>query len=397
MKTKNVNRRDFFRLSATAGAGMLVIPGTTANVLSKSSVSQEEAKIQTRVLGKTGLEIPILSMGVMRADNPNVVRAAYNSGLTHFDTANGYQNGRNEEMLGNFFKDKPRSSFTIATKGKFDYPLTESFEKDFTALLDLSLKRLQMDYVEIFYAHAYDKSEEVTDERVIKLLKQFKADGKARHIGFSTHAHKPELIDAAIQAGIYEVILLSYNFKLNNLKETEEAIERGVKAGIGFVAMKTMTGGVEDAEGKKKINAQACLKWAWQNKNITTAIPGFTNYDEFDACLAAAHNPVISSEEKEYLAMLCNQEMLFCQRCGKCKEACVEHLPIPDLMRAYMYAYGYKNANLSKETLLELNLPDKTCATCDNKCKVQCSSGFDVARKIAAIKPIMQVPNEFLT
>lgn len=396
MKTKNVNRRDFFRLSATAGAGAIILPNATAATLCKSSFS-EEIKIPVRTLGKTGIQLPILSMGVMRADNPNVVRAAYTSGITHFDTANGYQNGRNEEMLGNFFKDKPRDSFTIATKGKFDYPLKDNFEEEFAELLNVSLKRLQMDYVDIFYAHAYDKPEEVTDERVVSLLKKFKADGKTRHLGFSTHAHKPELIDAAIEAGIYEVILLSYNFKLDNLKETQEAIERGVKAGIGFVAMKTMTGGVEDAEGKKKINAKACLKWAWQNKNITTAIPGFTNYDEFDDCLLAAQDPVITSEEKEYLAMLCNQEMLFCQQCGKCREACAEHLPIPDLMRAYMYAYGYKNASLSKETLLELNLPEKTCSTCENSCKVQCSSGFDVARKIAAIKPIMQVPDEFLT
>lgn len=397
MKTKKVNRRDFFRLSATAGAGALIFPNATAATFSNSSILQDDVKIPVRTLGKTGMKIPILSMGVMRADNPNVVRAAYNSGLTHFDTAHGYQNGRNEEMLGSFFKDKPRDSFTIATKGKFDYPLKDSFEKDYTELLDLSLKRLQMDYVEIFYTHALDKPEEITNERVLNLLKKFKADGKIRHIGFSTHAHKPELIDEAINTGVYEVILLSYNFKLDNLKETNEAIERGAKAGVGFVAMKTMTGGVEDAEGKKKINAQACLKWAWQNEHITMAIPGFTNYDEFEECLSAAQHPTITVEEKEYLAALCNQEMLFCQQCGKCTTACVEHLPIPDMMRAYMYAYGYKNANLSKETLLELNLPENTCASCGKSCRVQCSSGFDVARKIASIKPIMQIPNEFLT
>lgn len=396
MKTKNVNRRDFFRLSATAGAGAFLLPNATAATLSKSS-SLEEVKIPVRTLGKTGLQLPILSMGVMRADNPNVVRAAYNSGLTHFDTAHGYQNGRNEEMLGVFFKDKPRESFTIATKGKYDYPLKDDFEEAYTEMLHTSLKRLQMDYVDIFYTHAYEKPEEVLDERVIRLLKKFKADGKVRHIGFSTHAHKPELIDAAIKAGVYEVILLSYNFKLNNLKETNEAIERGAKAGIGFVAMKTMTGGVEDAEGKKKIDAKACLKWAWQNEHITTAIPGFTNYDELDECLLAVQHPAMTSDEKGYLAMLCDQDMLFCQQCGRCKELCPEHLPIPDMMRAYMYAYGYKNASLSKETLMELHLPDNPCDNCHHHCEIGCPSGFDIARKIAAIKPIMHMPDEFLS
>ncbi|MDR1344223.1 MAG: aldo/keto reductase [Tannerellaceae bacterium] len=398
MKNKSVNRRDFLRLSAAAGAGVVVAPSAAASVLSAPKVSKTY-EFPLRTLGRTGMKLPILSMGVMRADNPNVVRAAYNSGITHFDTAHGYQNGRNEEMLGNFFKDKPRDSFTIATKGKFQYPLKDSFEKEFTDLLDLSLKRLQMNHVEIFFTHALERVEEITDERVINLLKKFRDDGKVKHLGFSTHALKPELIHAGIDAGIYDVILLSYNFKLNNLKETEEAIERGVKAGVGFIAMKTMTGAAEDAEGKKKINSQACLKWAWKNENIATIIPGFSNFDELDECLAAGSNPALSTKEKEYLAMLCDKEMLFCQRCGKCGEECAEHLPIPELMRAYMYAYGYKYANLSKETLLELDLPDtkNLCRSCKGECKVKCSSGFDVAAKIAAVTPILQVPDVLLT
>jgi hypothetical protein len=65
-------------------------------------------------------------------------------------------------------------------------------------------------------------------------------------------------------------------------------------------------------------------------------------------------------------------------------------------MRAYMYAYGYKNASLSKETLTELNLEQDACKNCDT-CKVKCTSGFDVSKKIAAITPVMQVPNEFLS
>jgi predicted aldo/keto reductase-like oxidoreductase len=398
MKNKSVNRRDFLRLSAAAGAGALIAP-TAAASLPGTTTASKVNEFPLRTLGRTGMKLPILSMGVMRADNPNVVRAAYNSGITHFDTAHGYQNGRNEEMLGNFFKDKPRNSFTIATKGKFQYPLKDSFEQDFTDLLDLSLKRLQMDYVEIFFTHALEKPEEITNERVINLLKKFKADGKVKYIGFSTHALKPELIHAGIDAGVYDVILLSYNFKLNNLKETDEAIARGVKAGVGFVAMKTMTGAVEDAEGKKKINAQACLKWAWKNENIATIIPGFSNFDELDECLAAANNPALSSSDKDYLAMLCDKEMLFCQRCGKCGEECAEHLPIPELMRAYMYAYGYKYAGLSKETLLELNLSDakNLCRSCAGNCRVKCSSGFDVAAKIAAVTPVLQVPDVLLT
>lgn len=394
MKTNRVNRRDFFRLSATAGVSAMLIPGAAAAHASQATA--DENKFPVRTLGKTGVKLPILSMGVMRADNPNVVRAAYNAGMFHFDTAHGYQNGKNEEMLGKFFADKPRDSFFIATKGQFHYPLKDDFEASCEQLVTLSLQRLNMDHVDIFYAHALSKVEEVKDERIIAALKKLKADGKTRFIGFSTHAGKPELLDAAIEAGVYDVILLSYNFKLNNLKETEEAMARAAKAGIGLVAMKTMTGGTEDAAGKKKINAEACLKWAWKNKHITTIIPGFSNYDELDECLAAARSPKLTTSEQEYLASLCGKEMLYCQQCGKCESQCPEHLPIPDIMRAYMYAYGYKYSRMSKETLAGLDISPDICSNCDT-CKVKCPSGFDVSSKIAAITPVMQVPDEFLT
>ncbi|MDR1370432.1 MAG: aldo/keto reductase [Dysgonamonadaceae bacterium] len=388
----NLNRRNFLRISATAGAGALFLHPAESMALVKKG---NDTKFPTRKLGKTDLELPILSMGVMRADNPSVLRAAYNAGIIHFDTANGYQNGKNEEMVGNVLKGKPRESFVVATKCKANYPYGDNFEKEFTERFETSLKRLQMDYVDIFYAHALGEVGEVDDPRLVALLSKFKKEGKTRYLGFSTHANKPKQIDAAIDAGIYDVILLSYNFKMKQLKETDEAIARGVKAGIGFVAMKTMTGGVADAEGKKKIDAGACLKWAWQNKNITTIIPGFSSYDELEQCIAAANSPDLSNKEKEYLAALCNEELLYCVNCGKCVADCVEHLPIPDMMRAYMYNYGYKQPALSKDTLMELALSDDMCTSCKS-CAVSCTEGFNVQKKIASISGLINVPNEFL-
>lgn len=390
-----MNRRNFLRLSAALGTGALLTPELAAQAV-PGTPETKPAGIPVRALGRTGIKIPVLSMGVMRADNPNLLRAAYNSGIFHFDTAHGYQNGRNEEMIGNFFQGKPRDTYFISTKIKTDYPPKDDFEKDLDEKLAISLARLKMDYVDIFYLHAPRGTEEVSDKRVMAAMEKIKASGKARFIGFSTHAHRPEQLDAAIEAGIYDVVLLSYNFKLKNLEATNAAIERAANAGIGLIAMKTMAGGTEDAEGKKKINAGACLKWAWENKHITTAIPGFTNYDEFEECTAAAQNTGLTPDEHNYLAALCEEEMLFCQQCNSCTGQCPKHLPIPDIMRAYMYAYGYKYARLSKETLQELNLAQHVCADCDS-CLVQCPSGFKVGEKIAAVTPILRIPDEFLS
>jgi predicted aldo/keto reductase-like oxidoreductase len=391
---EKINRRKFLSLSALAGAGAMVAPQTA--MASVKDADARKNKMAVRKLGNTGIEIPILSMGVMRADNPAVVRAAYNSGITFFDTAHAYQKGENEKMLGEFFKDKDRNSFFVATKVKPDLS-SANFETEYEELMNLSLRRLQMDYVDVFYAHALEDTGIVNNPRLIKMLKKFKEEGKIKHIGFSTHANKPAQIDEAIQTGIYEVCLISYNFKLDILPELDAAIQRGADAGMGFVAMKTMVGGVEDAEGKKQVDGAACLRWVWQNRNIATAIPGFTSFDLLDNCLEAAYRPQLDAADKKYLAGLVEKnELLYCQNCGQCVEQCAKSLPIPTIMRAYMYNFGYKYATLSKETLEGTTVNGTECAGCA-KCMVSCPSGFKVAEKIAAITPIVNVPSYFLT
>ncbi len=394
MKKKYINRRNFLRLSATTALGTFFLPAMGKNS-SDGKLLDKGNSIPVRTLGRTGIELPILGLGVDRPDSNNVLRAAYNAGVKHFDTANGYQNGRNEEMVGKTLQGKPRESAFVCTKIYFPYPLQDNFEEDFNSRLEASLKRLRMDYVDGLYIHM-GTAASVKDERVIKVMEKAKTEGKTRFLGFSSHEQNPEVINAAIDVGIYDIALVSYNFKMTNIKEIEAAMERGVKSGMGFITMKAMAGGVEDAEGKKKINAKACLHWVWQNKNITTVIPGLFNYEQLEECLEAAYQPELTVDEKQYLAMLTERELLYCQQCGKCRQQCPKQLPIPDIMRAYMYAYGYKHAQQSKDTLLSLNLSSNPCSDCES-CTVRCPSGFDVAGKIASVTPVTKVPDVFLT
>ncbi|MCK4749840.1 MAG: hypothetical protein KAT15_22445, partial [Bacteroidales bacterium] len=83
---KNLDRRNFLKSSMIgAGGAVLARPAFSA-----SNPVKSRGEIITRKLGKTGLEVPVLSMGVLRADNPNLVKAALDSGITLFDTAHGY-------------------------------------------------------------------------------------------------------------------------------------------------------------------------------------------------------------------------------------------------------------------------------------------------------------------
>jgi hypothetical protein len=86
---------------------------------------------------------------------------------------------------------------------------------------------------------------------------------------------------------------------------------------------------------------------------------------------------------------------LYCQGCRQCLGQCPEHLPIPDLMRAYMYTYDYRNLALAQELVLSLNLPDRVCEDC-GQCPVKCSIGFNVSRKIRDVVRVKDIPEEFI-
>jgi ferredoxin len=86
---------------------------------------------------------------------------------------------------------------------------------------------------------------------------------------------------------------------------------------------------------------------------------------------------------------------LFCQGCGQCLQHCSAELPIPDLMRAYMYAYGYRQPALAHSLLASLELPRQVCEDCSS-CPVVCLNGWNVVEKIRDIVRLRDVPSSFL-
>lgn len=169
---KNINRRGFIRTGITGAAGIVALSPS----LAAASSSGQQENIIYRTLGKTGMKIPVISFGVMRADNPNLCKAAYEKGIKLFDTANGYQNGNNETMLGNLFKNYPRDSFYLATKvipagvDREGKPSSQTTAEDFLEKFNTSLSRLQMDYVDILYVHIVSNPELIEHKPLINTL-----------------------------------------------------------------------------------------------------------------------------------------------------------------------------------------------------------------------------------
>lgn len=394
---KSIDRRGFLKTGLAGAAGIALAPAAIA-----ADLKNPEGEIIYRTLGKTGLRVPVISFGVMRSDNPGLCKAAYEKGIRLFDTANGYQNGNNETMLGNVFKDIPRDSFYLATKVKAagmtreGLPTAETTADDFLAKFSESMSRLKMDYVDILYVHDISNIEYLKYKPILNAVKKLKKDGKARFVGFSTHRNEPAVIEAASESKDWDVILTSYNFLQAYRKELDAAVKKAAAAGIGIVAMKTLAGGgFLDKEKTKPINTGAAIRWVLSNPDIHTTIPGMTQFDQLESNARLLTDISLTEQDKRDLMLAATEPGLFCSGCSKCVGRCPKGLFIPDLMRAYMYAYGYGNTLEAQALLAGLGYGKDPCSDC-TECTVECGRGFSIREKITDVSRLTEVPSDFL-
>jgi predicted aldo/keto reductase-like oxidoreductase len=398
MNKQNWNRRNFIKAGISGSAGLLIVDSVRARQMKKREEAYDK-KFVYRTLGKTGLRLPVVSMGVMNSDNPQLVDAALQAGIVLLDTAHGYQRGRNEEMIGTIIKKYKRDTYVLETKIKPDQsdPAREQLIlEEMMRKLETSLKRLQLDYVDILFLHSADSKTDVLFEPFIRAMGKAKKEGKTRWVGVSTHSNEPEVLDAVVEGKFYDVVLTSYNFKQDHRLEMRNAIARAAAAGVGIIAMKTMAGGFLDKLRIKRVNTRAALKWVLQDENVHTTVPGITNFEQLESNMAVMADLSLSETEKQDLEAGFLMDGLYCQGCRRCVEQCQQRLPIPELMRAYMYAYGYRNYTLAQDLISSLQLRPELCADCQ-QCRVDCAKGFAVAEKIQDITRLQSVPTEFLS
>ena len=397
-----LNRREFLKAGltglATTGAAAVLLADELKKQKKTDKPAGQDNQLQPpggqregfiyRTLGRTGIVLPVVCMGVMNTDSYELVRAALDAGLVHLDTAHNYLRGRSEEVIGQVVKGRPRDSFVVATK----VPPAEGFNEK----LDLSLKRLGLDYVDILYLHNLTKREVALAPENMAMIQAAKKAGKARFIGVTTHGNEPEVIRAAVEAKIYDVVLTGYNFRKDYIKDLDAAIEEATAAGLGIIAMKTLAGGFWDKQRTQPINTKAALKWAMNNPKITTSVPGMTTFDQLKSNLEVAKDLKLTPQELQDLKLgqTANLSGLYCQGCQRCLPQCPKSLPIPDVMRAYMYAYGYRNLQAAHELIAELDLPDNPCAGCD-ECSVSCAFKFNVRERLVDINRLKTVPGDF--
>jgi len=151
------------------------------------------AAMRKRPLGDSGIEVSAIALGswltygvgVARDQTEACTKAAFEAGITFFDTANVYGRGAAERAWGEILADYPRDSYVLATKAYFPMSATDRglSKPQIHKQLDASLKRLNTDFVDLFQCHRYD--EDTPLEETMEALTEVVQQGKARHVGFS--------------------------------------------------------------------------------------------------------------------------------------------------------------------------------------------------------------------
>lgn len=399
------SRRDFLKMATSGLAGAALLSSSTCSPGSKKK-SEKVGKFVYRTLGRTGLKLPVVSMGSSYAIN--LVQTALDEGIVHIHTSSGYSERNHERLLGQVFQDRPRDSFVIATSPDLPYPFEdrsgpsadlgkEASPGLISESIEGSLRRLQLDYVDIYYLASIGNRETALYEPYIEAFGKLKKDGKTRFTGIITHENEPEVIRAAIESGVWDVVVTAFNFRQSHREEVRTAIREAAAAGLGVVAMKTQAGVYWDRARKKKINMKAALKWVLNEENVHTTIPAFSNYEEMNDDLSIMEDLSLTKEEKRDLEL--GEEMgysgCYCQQCKNCLAQCPGGVDIPILMRGYMYAFAHQQPKKARELLRSWKPEEVACKDC-SKCGVECSLGLDVRSRALDIARILEVPEEFL-
>jgi aryl-alcohol dehydrogenase-like predicted oxidoreductase len=379
MLLKMMGRRKFIKTISSTLFG--IAAPNILRVRSSSGKSEKMPNLEYRTLGKTGLKVTVVSMGVMNCSDPAVLHRAFDLGINFYDTADCYMRGRNEEMVGKVFEGK-REKVLIQTK------VHAHEEKKMRASVERSLRRLKTDYIDILVWHGLHSPEEVSDTGLFEFMVKMKKEGKARFTGFSAHSNMANLLREAAKLNFHDVALVSYNF--THSKDLREAVALAAKSGIGIVAMKTQAGGYKKQRMGGLSPHQAALKYVLMDQNISMAIPGVTTIEQIEECAAvmgASFSKKNLDELKQYQSFLQGK---ICTMCGGCVGECPYGVSHSNLLRLVMYHDGYENDGLVKEVLgkTEPFQNIEHCSECSS-CSVICRRGLDIQAQIQLAQQIL--------
>ncbi|WP_165227782.1 aldo/keto reductase [Aquisphaera insulae] len=353
-----MDRRGFLGAGAggLAAAGLLV-GGPRADA-QETAKAPNAGLLPTRVLGKTGVPVSILSLGTWKSVGlDRILRTSWAGGLRYVDTAASYGS---EPAIGRWLKSDSsiRKDLFLVTKNT---PNTPSL---LLASLEKNLQALQTDYVDLIFIHAVgdhggDAAVEWPRSKEFKeAAEAIRKSGKAKFVGFSTHhPRQAEILTNAAEGGFVDAIMVRNNPWTAAEAPMNRALDACHKAGIGLISMKQIAGqkdtdqiakGMPELKEKGLSPYQALLHAIWSDERFAAACVSMRNTDQVRENLAAARNfkPMAKADINRLRDACIAAGPTFCAGCdGSCRRAAGTEAELGQLTRALTYHehHGYRD------------------------------------------------------
>ena len=314
-------------------------------------------------LGSTGIVVNKNGFGalpmqrVSMEEAVQLVRRAFEGGITFFDTARYYTDS--EEKLGEALEGI-RDKVYIATKTGAS--TGEALKKE----LETSLKNLRTDHIDIYQFHNPAVCPKPGDgSGLYGAMEEAKAQGMVRHIGITNH--RLAVAHEAIDSGLYETLQFPFCYLAD--EKDVELVEKCKKADMGFIAMKALSGGLIT-------NSRAAYAFEAQFDNVLP-IWGVQRQTELEEFLSYIKNPPAMTDEIKALIEADKKELAgdFCRGCGYCMP-CPVGIEINNCARMSLLLRRSPSAAQLTPEAQEKMMKIKECLHC-GRCKSKCPYGLD--------------------
>jgi hypothetical protein len=361
-KNKNWSRRDFIKIAGAAGVGAVVSPveHLLADAVKSETEASEPQYVPKRSFGRSGVDVSILALGGAQnfKSKQILLRGALEMGVTCWDSSRNYIGGNSEKGIGKYFSKFPedrKKVFLITKSGKSD-------PDKLTEHLDESLRRMKVDYIDLFLIQAVSNVKKEMKKDIQTWAEKSKAKGKISFFGFSTHKNMENCLTDAARLGWIDGIMATYNYRLMHTDRMQKAVEVCNEAGIGLIAMKTQATFLsnlwsdlgKETDVAVKLNQkfidkgfteeQAKLKSVWENPTIASICSHMENMTILqENVTAATDKTALSFKDKQLMEQYARATSCgYCTGCADfCEKAIGHAVPISDIMRYLMYYCNY--------------------------------------------------------
>lgn len=442
METRATGRRHFIKASALGaiGAGLA---GSRALASGQAQAQPATAPApgdpprirEYRTLGRTGFKVSDISCGFIMDEG--VIRAAYESGMNCFDTAEQYPG--HHRALGRALKEMDRRKVFVATK----LEVTDDKSKEgFLKRARKALEELGLEYVDCLMMHCPEKAETLKTEGFHAAMTELKAEGRVRHVGVSQHGtfwfRDPEetmerILLAAAEDGRFDVFLMAYNFLRRD--NAERVLEACRDRRIGVALMKTapvaiyhtLKERVEALEKDKKAvhplyadglarykekfeaarafiaehglrNADeirdAAIRFVLGHPDVHTVCYQTQTYDALNSIVKLSGTRLAAAESAKLEAYKEGCGGLYCRHaCGLCEPSCPRAVPVNTILRYQQYFAGQRREREAMGFYAAIpGARADACRDCSAPCEAACPYGVPVQGMLLVAHDTLTLP-----